>query len=178
MDTLYKIVFWTRLCVDTSSFLLSVYPGVEVLGHEVTPRFTIWGAAVLQTVLRSHQQYIGSNLFTLPPVIVTCQYCLSQPPRGEGASASSQLELPFPLWLTMLGTPSCAHCSSLYLLWINICSNPLPIFPLRYGPLTVELQERILFMFWTQVSWKWQIPFISLRKFLSPPALLSTTNAL
>ena len=61
--------------------------------------------------------YQGSDFFTFSPVTVTCQYFWPQPPRGEEASISSQLELPFPLWLMMLGIPSSADCSSVYLLW-------------------------------------------------------------
>lgn len=68
MDTLYKIFFLNKtFCGHVSSFLLSVCPGVELLGHEVSPRLTIWGTAGLQTVVRSHQQHIRAPISSHSP---------------------------------------------------------------------------------------------------------------
>ena len=90
--------------------------------------------------------YIGAQLINN---VVT----VSGEPQRDSAIYVSHLVLwfwfAFTSCLMMLGIFSCIHCLFAYLLWRNICFDPLPIFMLGLLSFYYWI-ARVLYVFWIQ----------------------------
>ena len=120
------------------SLLLSIYLGVDLLGHRVTVCLIFWGTPRLPKQLYH---------FTFPPSLYEgsifstsfwelVNLCLSDSSQPSGCEVQSGFTLwfwfAFPQWLVMLSTFSCAYWPFVYLLWRNVYEDSLPILKLVY----------------------------------------------
>ena len=132
---LLQTFMYKFLCECMFSFLLGVYLRVELLDHLITLCLITWrigrlfSKAVTPFYLPTSSVWEFQFLHILTS---TCYYlCFWLNPSWEMWSVMSLwFWFAFPWWVRILSIFSCAYWTSIYLLWRNVCLDPLPIFRL------------------------------------------------
>ena len=127
------LMLWTLMYVflygSMFSFLLDIDQGVELLGHMVTLCLIFRGTAdcskVTEPCYISPAEYEGSNLSIYLSTLITA--CLLIIAYWVWSDISLWFGFASPWWLMKLSIFSCVYWPSVYPLWGNIYSDPLPI---------------------------------------------------